>query len=123
MEGMANADVRVAWRYHDATKHSYSSVRAKSQPLDWSNQPLPFKIYPDLEPIPLPRDFPASGVSALATIAGRVDPRGRERLPSLRQLAHLLFFSAGITKRRPGAGGEVGFRAASCTGALYEIEL
>lgn len=115
-------DVEVAWRYHDATKHSYSSVRARGQPLDWSNQPLPFKTYPDLEPIPLPREFPASGVSALAAISGRVEP-DVERVPSLRQLACLLFFSAGITKRRGGPGAEVAYRAASGTGALYEIEL
>src|SRR5918996_2820427 len=119
---MANAQVEVAWRYHDATKHSHSSVRTRGQPLDWSNQPRPFKIYPDLEPIPLPHDFPASGVSALTAIAGRME-NGAGRLPSLGQLAYLLFFSAGITKRRPGPGSEVAFRAASCTGALYEIEL
>jgi SagB-type dehydrogenase family enzyme len=119
---MANTRVEVAWRYHDSTKHSPASVRERAQPLDWSNQPLPFKVYPDLEPIPLPRDFPAMGVSALAAIAGRVESNA-DRLPSLRQLAYLLFFSAGITKRRSGPGGEMAFRAASCTGALYEIEL
>lgn len=123
MDGMANAHVEVAWRYHDTTKHSYSSVRARGQPLDWSNQPLPLKIYPDIEPIPLPRGFPVSGVSALAAIAGRRENDDAERIPSLRQLAYLLFFSAGITKRRRGPGAEVAFRAASCTGALYEIEL
>ena len=129
MEGMANDDVDVARRYHEATKHSYSSVRARGEPLDWSNQPLPFKIFPDLPPIALPRDFAASGVSALAAIARQVRrihsgaADDGERVPSLRQLAYLLFFSAGITRRRQGPGGEVGFRAASCTGALYEIEL
>jgi SagB-type dehydrogenase family enzyme len=122
MEEMGNDGIEVAWRYHDTTKHSYSSVRARSRPLDWGNQPLPFKIYPDLEPIPLPRDFPVSAVPALAAI-GRWVEADAERVPDLRELAHLLFFSAGITKRRPGPGGELGFRAASCTGALYEIEL
>lgn len=116
------AQAEVAWRYHDATRHSYASVRARSRPLDWSNQPLPFKVYPDLEPMPLPRDFPVSGVPALAAIAGSAEARG-EQVPSLRQLAHLLFFSAGITRVRRGPGGEMAFRAASCTGALYEIEL
>src|SRR5207248_1919091 len=36
---------------------------------------------------------------------------------------HLLYFSAGITRRRAYPGGEIDFRAAACTGALYEIEL
>src|SRR4029077_18386685 len=41
----------------------------------------------------------------------------------LRDLARILFFSAGITKQRKYPGGEIYFRAAACTGALYEIEL
>jgi len=35
----------------------------------------------------------------------------------------ILYFSGGITKRRAYPGGEIYFRAAACTGALYEIEL
>ncbi len=35
----------------------------------------------------------------------------------------MLYFSAGITKHRKSAGGDFYFRAAACTGALYEIEL
>jgi SagB-type dehydrogenase family enzyme len=38
-------------------------------------------------------------------------------------LASLLYFSAGITKRKQYPGGEILFRAAACTGALYHIEL
>ncbi len=41
----------------------------------------------------------------------------------LKELAALLFFSAGVTKKRQHPGGEVLFRAAACTGALYHIEL
>jgi SagB-type dehydrogenase family enzyme len=44
-------------------------------------------------------------------------------VPDLRDLAHILYFSAGITKQRADPWGEVYFRAAACTGALYEIEL
>jgi SagB-type dehydrogenase family enzyme len=117
---MSSTGVEVAWRYHNATRHTYRSVRARERPLDWSNQPLPYKVYPDLAPIPLPRDLPASGVSALRAIGAPVRD-GRERIPTLAQVAHLLFYSAGITRVR--RGGHVAFRAASCTGALYEIEL
>ena len=35
----------------------------------------------------------------------------------------LLYFSAGVTRRRTFPSGEIYFRAAACTGALYEIEL
>jgi SagB-type dehydrogenase family enzyme len=41
----------------------------------------------------------------------------------LEGIAHLLYLSAGITRHRKYPGGEIYFRAAACTGALYEIEL
>ena len=44
-------------------------------------------------------------------------------VPALQDLVRILYFSAGITKRRAYPGGEIYFRAAACTGALYEIEL
>ena len=48
----------------------------------------------------------------------------RATLPSLADLAYVLFCAAGITKRRTFPGyGEMLFRAAACTGALYHIEL
>src|SRR3954454_5618707 len=54
--------------YHERTKHSPVSVRASGHVLDWANQPLPFKIYEDLEAIPLPRDWPPSAMPALEAI-------------------------------------------------------
>lgn len=49
-----NWDPDAARRYHAATKHSYESVRRRPRPLDWANQPLPYKEYAgiQLEPIP-----------------------------------------------------------------------
>src|SRR5262249_36781183 len=44
-------------------------------------------------------------------------------VPDLQCLAYILFLSAGVTKRQQYPGGEIAFRAASCTGALYEIDL
>ena len=120
---MKNRDVRAAWKYHDGTKHSYWSVRTSTHVLDWANRPLPFKIYPASKPIPLPRDVPQTGVAALAAISARVPSSGGEAVPDLQDLARILFFSAGITKQRKYPGGEIYFRAAACTGALYEIEL
>src|SRR4029077_17952671 len=40
-----NRNSEIAQRYHDATKHSYASVRNNPHFLDFDNQPLPFKIY------------------------------------------------------------------------------
>jgi SagB-type dehydrogenase family enzyme len=120
---MPNSDVGLTRTYHNATKHSLSSLQANQHYLDWDNQPLPFKIYTTVDPIPLPQDAEFTGVSALSAIAGSgLEPDG-EKFPALKDLARILFFSAGITKKKTYPGGEMYFRAASCTGALYEFEL
>ncbi len=120
---MTNYDLEAAWAYHEATKHSYWSVRRNAHYLDWPNQPLPFKIYLELDPIPLPSELPSLSVTALEAIsATEVEVRG-DAVPNLQMLAQVLYFSAGITKRKQHPMGEILFRAASCTGALYEIEL
>ena len=120
---MNNRDIQAAWKYHDDTKHSYRSLRDHPHFLDWANRPLPFKIYPQIEPIPLPQDVPQIGVAALAAISEQVHSSRADSIPGIQDLARILYFSAGITKQRSHPGGEIYFRAAACTGALYEIEL
>ncbi|HEV2388465.1 MAG TPA: SagB/ThcOx family dehydrogenase [Candidatus Acidoferrales bacterium] len=118
-----NAEISATWRYHEATKHSYASVRSHQGGLDWANRPRPFKIYPALDPFPLPREFPAADAEALHSGQSIPSSLPQGEAPALEQLAALLHFSAGITRRRIYAGGELYFHAAACTGALYEIEL
>src|SRR2546425_1602495 len=118
-----NRDISRTWEYHNATKHSEWSIRAGPHYLDFSNQPLPLKVYTTIEPIPLPRDADQTGIAALSAIADAGVPADTERIPCLRDLARILYFSAGITKKKTYPGGEIYFRAASCTGALYEFEL
>jgi SagB-type dehydrogenase family enzyme len=120
---MNNRDIPAAWKYHDGTKHSYWSIRNNPHILDWANRPQPFKIYPSIEPLPLSRDVPQTGVAALSAISEPVPSSGADSVPDLQDLARILYFSAGITKQRKYPGGEIYFRAAACTGALYEIEL
>src|SRR6266704_1205444 len=117
-----NRNLDVAWAYHEATKHSYASIRNNPHFLDWSNRPLPFKIYPALEPMALPREVRQSGVAALSAIAESI-PEQTDASPDLEAVAQLLYLSAGITRKRSYPGGEIYFRAAACTGALYEVEL
>jgi SagB-type dehydrogenase family enzyme len=119
----SNGDVSRAWTYHNVTKHSEWSLRSSPHYLDWQNQPLPFKIYTTLEPIPLPRDADQTGISALSAISAMEVAVDGVQVPSLADLGRILYFSAGITKRKRYPGGEIYFRAASCTGALYEFEL
>ena len=117
-----NRNSEVALAFHEATKHSYLSIRTNAHFMDWSNQPLPFKIYPTLELLPLPTEMRQTGVAALSAIAASV-PAQTNASPDLEAVAQLLYLSAGITRRRKYSGGELYFRAAACTGALYEVEL
>jgi SagB-type dehydrogenase family enzyme len=117
-----NSNLEAAWTYHNATKHSYTSIRTNPHFMDWSNQPLPFKIYPTLEPLRLPGEVRQTGVAALSAISAGL-PAHTSASPNLEAVAQLLFLSAGTTRKRSYSGGEIYFRAAACTGALYEVEL
>ena len=72
---MNNRDIEAVLKYHENTKHSELSVRGSQHMLDWDNQPASFKVYRNLEPIPLLRDLPDAGVPALEAIAWRWDLR------------------------------------------------
>jgi SagB-type dehydrogenase family enzyme len=119
-----NHDLAATWTYHDGTKHSLSSVRNNRHFLDWGNKPQPFKFYSTLTPVPLPHELPPIPIPTLEAIALREVGDGSPCIPRLSTLATLLYFSAGITKRRAYPGGHQHFfRAAACTGALYHIDL
>ena len=112
----------IARNYHERTKHSYWSVRTNPHYLDWSNRPLPFNIYETLEPIPLPKDVSVF-MPALEAIATDGNGAAGQQIPDLAALARIFYLSNGITKVRRAGGEAHYFRAASCTGALYHIEL
>lgn len=121
---MGNRDVADLWAYHDATKHSLASLRGDPHVLDWDILPRPFKVYPTLDPIPLARDLTGSQRPALEAIAD--DGRGADGTNArvgIDLLAHLLYFTAGVLKRRSYPIGETFFRAAACTGNLHHIDL
>lgn len=118
-----NQNIDAAWQYHSGTKHSYLGLRMHPHSLDWENKPLLFKIYPTLEVTRLPRDFRDSGMPALSAIATPQPGKSAQAIPDLETLAQILFFSAGVTRSKKHEQGETFFRAAACTGALYEIEL
>ena len=98
-------------------------MRGSGHVLDWETKPLPFKVYPTLEQIRLPTALPALGVDTFAALAP-ADPSAPAAALDLERLAALLFFSAGVTrvKTYPG-GGQIHFRAAASTGALYQTEV
>ena len=91
--------------------------------LDWDNKPLFFKIYPTLEVMRLPRDFRETGPRRTRCHRESRAASITEAIPDLETLAQLLFFSAGVVRSKRQEQVETFFRAAACTGALYEIEL
>jgi SagB-type dehydrogenase family enzyme len=116
-----NDETDLAREYHRRTAHSPASVRASGRQLEWDVKPSPFKIYPDLPALALPRDVPPLDADTFAALSGPVPPAARLDRD---RLAALLFFTAGVTRRAsyPG-GGEMYFRAAPSTGALYQTEV
>ncbi len=120
---MKNHETDATWAYHNGTKHSYESIRRNPHYLDWENQPLAFKIYPQLAPISLHEHLSSSGMPALAAISALGAEPDQQSVPTSQTLAEILFLSAGITRRRSYPGGEMFFRAAACTGALFHIDL
>ena len=70
----------------------------------------------------MPAEVRQTGVAALSAIS-EIVPATNRAAPDLEAIAQLLYLSAGITRHRKYPGGEIYFRAAACTGALYEIEL
>ena len=108
--------------YHESTKHSEISLRTSGHYLDWANKPSQFKIYEDLTSVSLPKNFRQPEAEPLMAISGRTSKTEPLNL-GLTELAELLYFSAGLT-RKYRFGSELHYmRAASATGALYPIEL
>jgi SagB-type dehydrogenase family enzyme len=120
---MDDGAARAMLEYHEVTKHSFDSVYRRPHHLDWDVMPRPFKVYPELEPLPLPRDFTSSPRPALAAVADPGASAAGAVALDRRLLAHLLYFTAGVLRRRTFPGGEVFFRAAACTGALHHVDL
>ena len=121
---MDNWNTELALTYHEETNHSYESVYRDRHFLDWANQPRPFKHYPGLEAIPLPPDLPVTRMPALLALSLPGALTVPTPLLTLHDLAYVLFYAAGVTRRRYYRGpGEMLFRAAACTGALYHIDL
>src|SRR5437764_11632394 len=117
-----NSNVEVAWKYHNTSKHSYVSVHNNPHFLDWANHPWPLQDYTDSAPFTLTRKVRQTGVAALSAIAESIHLEAKV-VPDLEALAQLLYLTAGITRHRKYPGGDIYFRAAACTGALYEVEV
>src|SRR5256886_16141362 len=115
-----NRNSEAAWAYHEATKHSYLSIRANPHFLNWANQPLPFKIYPTLERLRLPGEVRPSGIAALSAIAKSI-PAETVAGPELGALAPLLYLFPALTPSRKDSAWEVFFLSPGRARARYAI--
>ena len=115
--------MEAAWHYHNGTKHPNGILLDRSHTYHPSQRPTPYKIYKNTPQIILPIEKNSLGVSTLEVISAHLDVNDAI-VPDLQTLSRILYFSAGITKKIKFQGmGEIDFRAASCTGALYHIEI
>ena len=119
---MQNYETEATWHYHNGTKHPNGMLLNRFHVYHPSHRPSPYKIYKNVPQVSIPLDKTPIGISALDVIS--IENIYSHTIPDLGVLGRILYFSSGITKKIKFQGlGEIDFRAASCTGALYHIEI
>lgn len=117
-------DARV---YHERTNHSPASIRASSHTLDESNRPRPAKRYRDVPRLRFDGIRPVQQPGVATIAVSRSDPLPAEatRVTPLDRtaLATICYDATGITQTISHRGSMLRFRAASCTGKLYHVDL
>jgi SagB-type dehydrogenase family enzyme len=130
-----NEETERLFAYHQATKHTYHSVRSSAQYLDWKNQPNPFRTYDGAPVTPLAPDrgFPDTGtfaaMGALDTrtrLAYENDSENRDaavRLDAM-WLSRLLWHSMAVSswKKVPSTGSRYSLRVNPSSGNLHPTE-
>ncbi|MFB6269345.1 MAG: SagB family peptide dehydrogenase [Halobacterium sp.] len=114
-----------AREYHERSSYTPAGVRERDFSLDFENKPRPYKMYEDLPHVEAPGEADAPEAPALDAIpTTHADPEqdgeGGLDIDALHALCH---YAAGVTKTLELRGEEVRFRAASCTGKLYHVDL
>src|SRR3989442_411149 len=98
------------------------NILHRTRYLDCNNKPAQFKDYENLPSVSLPRNFPHPERKSITAIRGELRDKGVKQI-DLGDLAELLFFSAGLTRKMRFGSEFIYMRTASATGALYPIEL
>jgi SagB-type dehydrogenase family enzyme len=121
---MKNYNTEDTWHYHNGTKHPNGTLLNRYHTFHAGMRPTPYKIYKNVQKISLSLDKEPIGISALDAISNIYDSKV-DMIPDLNVLTRILYFSGGITRtiKFPPPMDEFEFRAASCTGALYHIEI
>ncbi len=112
MPATPDSQPSIARHYHERTKYDPDTIAAKSQPLDWNQQPVPFKDYKlgtsvDLKPY----------------LTDEFDPTDATH-QAWRRLSRLFLCSYGLTVKMVTMSGDpIYFRSAPSAGGLYPAEL
>jgi SagB-type dehydrogenase family enzyme len=112
----------TARSYHEATKHSFQSVRRRGHFMDWSNKPHPFKVYEGLPQVQLPRQVRGIETSALDALR-RIGTGASATPHTVEDLARLLFLAAGVVRAVEHGDEVLYFRTYASAGALYPVEV
>src|SRR5438445_5936474 len=121
MAQFSNRNIEAALGFHQATKHSYASVRRDGFSLDWDNRPMPYKIYPGAGTLALPRELDLPQMPTLSALEDL--QRAEDATLDLEAVTRLFFCCDGLTRRASVGGEDYHFRAAASAGALYPVEL
>lgn len=101
----------IAQHYHERTKYDPQTINAKGKPLDWDQQPIPFKEY-------------KIGLSIDLKPYLKDDPTGTDPATVWwKRLSRLLFSSYGLTGVIPIPDRPQYLRAAPSAGGLYPAEV
>src|SRR5579863_6127769 len=130
----SNEEIDRLFAYHQATKHTYRSVRTNARNLDWNNQPDPFRTYEGAPITMLPPEpgFPSVGtfgamgaLGGRAWIAGDNNSEGRDpiRLDAI-WLSRLLWHSMAISawKKVTHTSNRYSLRVNPSSGNLHPTE-
>lgn len=110
---MPESPISIAQHYHERTKYDPETIRAKSKPLDWSQQPVPFKDYK----IGVPFDLKPYLQDSPETLASQPEEQFWYRL------SRFLVCSYGLTGVIPIPDAPHYLRAAPSAGGLYPAEI
>src|ERR1700692_2988938 len=129
-----NGETERLFAYHQATKHTYHSVRSSAHYLDWKNQPNPFRTYEGAPVTPLTPEpgFPDTGTFAAMGALDRRTQFVRENDSEIRDeirldamwLSRLLWHSMAVSswKKVPSTGSRYSLRVNPSSGNLHPTE-
>lgn len=122
MKPLAPYESSIAEHYHEATKYTAERLRSEASrypPLDWAEQPVPFKRYEGLR-----LKLPTEGLPIQRPEEeGDEVERSRDGGPDLAATAQLLWHTNGCTRILRHGAGIQHFRAAPSAGAMYPTEV